>query len=106
MGGHMTTRFVATVAAAALISAFLGAAPAAAATAVANPGFESGPGTATPAGWSEAGTVSASYTEAGGRSGDLRLTHWSASAYQVETYQTLSGLRHGHYVLRAWVRSS
>ncbi|HZM78376.1 MAG TPA: arabinogalactan endo-1,4-beta-galactosidase [Candidatus Limnocylindrales bacterium] len=72
-----------------------------------NPGFEAdGGGTATPAGWSEQGQAAASFTEAGGRTGAFRLTHWSAEAYQVATSQRLRGLREGTYTLRAWVRSS
>lgn len=80
-----------------------------AASTLTNGGFESGgTGTATPAGWSTysaAGQNSASYTEAGGRSGSHRLTHWSSAAYKVETYQYLSGLTNGTYTLTAWVRS-
>ncbi|MFJ4828340.1 arabinogalactan endo-beta-1,4-galactanase [Streptomyces sp. NPDC088747] len=80
-----------------------------AAATVTNGGFESnGAGTATPAGWttySAAGQTAASYTESGGHGGSYRLTHWSASAYKVETYQHLSGLTNGNYTLTAWVRS-
>ncbi|WP_435213641.1 glycoside hydrolase family 53 protein [Streptomyces sp. bgisy034] len=82
---------------------------ASAASTLTNGGFESdGTGTATPAGWSTysaAGQNSASFTEAGGHGGSYRLTHWSASAYKVETYQYLSGLTNGSYKLTAWVRS-
>ncbi|MER6125715.1 glycosyl hydrolase 53 family protein [Streptomyces sp. NPDC001795] len=78
-----------------------------AASTLTNGGFESdGTGTATPAGWSEYGDTGASYTESGGHSGSYRLTHYSASAYKVETYQYLSGLTNGNYKLTAWVRSS
>lgn len=74
--------------------------------AVADPGFEAdGTGTPTPTGWSASGTTSASYTEAGGRSGSYRLTHWSASAYTVDTYQTITGITDGYYTLGVWVRS-
>ena len=87
----------------------LPASPAQAAATLTNPGFESdGAGTATPAGWSTysaAGQNAASFTESGGHSGGYRLTHWSASAYKVETYQYLSGLTNGNYTLTAWVRS-
>ncbi|MDQ1040638.1 hypothetical protein QFZ75_007054 [Streptomyces sp. V3I8] len=80
-----------------------------AATTLTNPGFESdGTGTATPAGWSTysaAGQNAASFTESGGRTGSYRLTHHSAAAYKVETYQYLSGLTNGTYKLTAWVRS-
>ncbi|WP_320777429.1 arabinogalactan endo-1,4-beta-galactosidase [Streptomyces sp. CRN 30] len=80
-----------------------------AASTLTNGGFESGgTGTATPAGWSTysaAGQNSASFTESGGRGGAYRLTHWSSSAYKVETYQYLSGLTNGDHTLTAWVRS-
>ena len=77
-----------------------------AASTVTNPGFESnGTGTATPTGWSTTGTAAASYTEAGGHSGSYELSHWSSSAYTVDTYQTLTGLTDGDYTLGVWVRS-
>ncbi|HET6857349.1 MAG TPA: glycosyl hydrolase 53 family protein, partial [Streptomyces sp.] len=75
-----------------------------AASTLTNTGFESGT-----SGWSTysaAGQDAASYAEAGGRSGNSRLSHWSSSAYKVETYQYLSGLSAGTYTLSAWVRSS
>ncbi|HEX6686621.1 MAG TPA: arabinogalactan endo-1,4-beta-galactosidase [Candidatus Limnocylindrales bacterium] len=71
-----------------------------------NPGFETGGASAEPAGWSEHGQRSASFTEAGGHAGALRLTHWSAESYRVVTAQRLHGLRDGTYTLRAWVRAS
>ncbi|MFF5470913.1 glycosyl hydrolase 53 family protein [Streptomyces achromogenes] len=78
-----------------------------AASTLTNGGFESdGAGVAVPAGWSEYGDTGASYTEAGGHAGSYRLSHYSASAYKVETYQYLSGLANGNYKLTAWVRSS
>ncbi|MFE2263947.1 glycoside hydrolase family 53 protein [Streptomyces griseosporeus] len=78
-----------------------------AASTLTNGGFESdGAGAAVPAGWSEYGTTAASFSEAGGHSGGYRLSHWSSSAYKVETYQYLSGLTNGNYTLTAWVRSS
>ncbi|MEU3253423.1 arabinogalactan endo-1,4-beta-galactosidase [Streptomyces sp. NPDC006997] len=77
-----------------------------AASTLTNGGFEAdGTGAAVPGGWSEYGAVAASYTEAGGHSGGYRLSHWSPSAYKVETYQYLSGLANGDYRLTAWVRS-
>ncbi|MFF8386343.1 arabinogalactan endo-beta-1,4-galactanase [Streptomyces kanasensis] len=79
-------------------------APAAhAAATLANPGFESGT-----AGWSTrsaTGHHSASFVEAGGRSGASRLSHWAPTAYRVETYQSLTGLPDGPHTLTAWVRS-
>jgi arabinogalactan endo-1,4-beta-galactosidase len=80
--------------------------PASAAATVGNPGFESGAGQ-SPAGWSEGGEqTGASYSEAGGHSGSYRLAHWASGAYQVETYQALTGLTNGPYALRVWVKSS
>ncbi|MFD8222183.1 glycosyl hydrolase 53 family protein [Streptomyces sp. NPDC059697] len=77
-----------------------------AASTLTNAGFEAdGAGTATPGGWSEYGDTGASYVEAGGHSGNYRLTQYSSAAYKVETYQYLSGLTNGNYRLTAWVRS-
>jgi arabinogalactan endo-1,4-beta-galactosidase len=77
-----------------------------AASTLTNAGFEAdGTGAAVPSGWSESGTTAASYVEAGGHGGSYRLSHYSASAYKVETYQTLTGLTNGNYKLTAWVRS-
>src|SRR5258708_2650238 len=73
---------------------------------VGNPGFEAdGTGVAAPYGWSTTGTASASYTELGGRSGSYRLSHWSPSAYQVDTYQTITNIATGDYTLGVWIRS-
>ena len=92
-----------------LVSAglFAGGGTAHAASTLTNTGFESGVGQ-SPSGWSESsntGQQSASYSEAGGRSGNYRLAHWASGAYQVETHQQLTGLGNGSYTLRAWVRS-
>ena len=77
-----------------------------AASTLTNGGFEAdGSGAAVPNSWSEYGDTGASYVESGGRSGSYRLSHYSASAYKVETYQYLSGLTNGNYKLTAWVRS-
>lgn len=70
---------------------------------VTNPGFETGGATQTPSGWTTWGTTAADKTEAGGRSGALKLTHWSSSAYSVSTHQIKTGLVNGTYTLRAWV---
>ncbi|MEU0247648.1 arabinogalactan endo-1,4-beta-galactosidase [Streptomyces sp. NPDC006235] len=84
----------------------LTALPANAASTLTNGGFETdGAGAATPAGWSEYGDTGASFTESGGHGGSYRLSHWSSTAYKVETYQYLSGLTNGAYKLTAWVRS-
>ncbi|MEV6200097.1 arabinogalactan endo-1,4-beta-galactosidase [Streptomyces sp. NPDC051771] len=100
---------LATALGAGLLLAPLPAQQAVAASTLTNTGFEAdGTGTATPSGWSTysaAGQNAASFTEAGGRSGGHRLSHWSSSAYKVETYQYLSGLTDGTYTLSAWVRS-
>ncbi|WP_447005937.1 glycoside hydrolase family 53 protein [Saccharothrix isguenensis] len=90
-------------AAAVLAVAAAGAPAASAASSIANGGFESGT-----SGWTTSspnGTQAASFTEPGGRSGGYRLSHWSSSAYQVETTQTLTGLANGRFTARVWVRS-
>ncbi|MFD9781695.1 arabinogalactan endo-beta-1,4-galactanase [[Kitasatospora] papulosa] len=106
MYGTTHTRAKAAGAVAALSGLVFAALPAQAAYAATTPvntGFESGA-----AGWSTysaGGQNAASFTEAGGHGGSTRLSHWSASAYKVETYQYLSGLTDGTYTLSAWVRS-
>ncbi|GAA0990881.1 glycosyl hydrolase 53 family protein [Acrocarpospora macrocephala] len=75
--------------------------PAQAATTLTNTGFE----TVNLSGWSTTGTAAADFHEAGGHSGSYRLSHWSSSAYTVETWQFLSGIVNGTYTLRAWVRA-
>jgi len=76
---------------------------------VVNPGFSlDGTGTATPTGWTTTGTSGASFTEATGYgyNGDAyQLTHWSGSAYDVDTWQRVTGLKDGDYTLGAWVKS-
>ncbi|MFY1655390.1 glycosyl hydrolase 53 family protein [Solwaraspora sp. WMMB762] len=71
-----------------------------------NPGFESTDDLVAPVGWTETGDRDASYVEPGGRTGDQRLSHWSAAAYRVQTRQQVTGLARGTYTLRAAVRSS
>ena len=110
---HLLPRFTRALAVTALLAVtLLAGAPAtiaSAASTVTNGGFETdAKGTATPTGWttySANGTAAAAYTESGGHSGSYRLTHYSASAYSVNTYQYLSGLTNGNYTLTAWVRS-
>jgi arabinogalactan endo-1,4-beta-galactosidase len=104
----MPTRraLLASVATTALILAGAPAAAAATTGTVRNPGFESGAAGQSVAGWTERGDAGASFTEAGGTTGERRLTHWAATAYRVETSQRLTGLRAGRYTLRAAVRSS
>ena len=73
---------------------------------VTNPGFESGgTGTATPAGWTASGTTTASYTQYGAHSGSYELTHYSASAYTVDTFQQITNITPGYYKLGVWIRS-
>jgi arabinogalactan endo-1,4-beta-galactosidase len=85
------------------------AAPASATTTtptVTNAGFETGgAGTSTPAGWTASGTTAASYTESGGHSGSFRLTHWSGSAYTVDTFQQITNITPGTYTFGVWIRS-
>ena len=71
-----------------------------------NPGFEIQNPSGTPSGWDHTGERDAISIEDRGHSGDYRLTHQSSEAYQVGTWQTISGLENGWYTLRAWARSS
>ncbi|QUI24167.1 hypothetical protein HZI73_18540 [Vallitalea pronyensis] len=73
-----------------------------------NPGFETDHATQTPTGWTEWQTAHASYTEDNGtaRSGNYHLAHYNSNAYEVSTYQTVTGLGNGLYTLEAWVKSS
>jgi beta-galactosidase len=79
---------------------------------VVNPGFSENGATTTPTGWTTSSaddTASASYSEATaeGYDGDAyQLTHWSSSAFEVDTYQTLTGLSSGDYTLGVWTRSN
>ncbi|MDG4829634.1 arabinogalactan endo-1,4-beta-galactosidase [Solwaraspora sp. WMMD1047] len=71
-----------------------------------NPGFESAGDGQVPTGWSERGHRAASFVEAGGRTGERRLTHWAEVPYRVQTTQRLTGLPRGTYTLRVSVRAS
>ena len=71
-----------------------------------NPGFENQEASGLPTGWNHTGTLDAIRLDDRGRSGEFRLTQQGAEFYQVETWQTISGLENGWYTLRAWVRSS
>jgi|GEM_PF-1170543 len=76
---------------------------------VTNPSFEANGASQTPTGWGEwssAAHLDASFSEAGGHTGSFRGAHWKASAYDVYTSQTKTGLTNGTYTLRAWVQSS
>jgi arabinogalactan endo-1,4-beta-galactosidase len=83
-----------------------------AASTVVNPGFNENTGTTTPTGWTTSsanGTAAASYTEAtsNGYGGDAyQLTHWSTTAFDVDTWQRLSGIPDGYYTLGVWTRSN
>src|SRR5688500_20042435 len=99
----LPAKWVCAAAAAVFAVAALTAPTASAASTITNGGFESGT-----SGWttySPNGTQAASFNEYGGRSGNYRLSHWSSSAYQVETRQTLTGLADGRFTTRVWVRS-
>jgi arabinogalactan endo-1,4-beta-galactosidase len=71
-----------------------------------NPGFEGLEPGLTPAGWIQSGDAEAVKLDEKGHSGNLRLTHQGAEAYQVETSQSVTGLANQWYTLRGWVRSS
>ena len=79
---------------------------------VTNPGFNENGATTSPTGWTTSsadGTTSASYSEAtseGYDGDDYQLTHWSSSAFEVDTYQTLTGLSSGDYTLGVWIRAN
>lgn len=76
-----------------------------------NAGFEDNGGfTQSPAGWgtwSPNGSDAADYAEpsANSHSGGVYGVHWSASAYEVVTYQR-KNVENGTYRASAWVRSS
>jgi arabinogalactan endo-1,4-beta-galactosidase len=71
-----------------------------------NPGFEDQDTSGMLVGWAHTGAEEAIKVEDRGRSGDFRLTHQGAQDYQVETWQSISGLANEWYTLRGWVRSS
>lgn len=62
----------------------------------------------TPSGWNSTGTTSADYGYGPGYGiiGDNSCTHYSASAYSVTTYQTITGLSNGTYTATAMAVSS
>jgi arabinogalactan endo-1,4-beta-galactosidase len=71
-----------------------------------NPSFEDQELDETPAGWTHSGAAEAIKLDENGHTGNVRLTHQAAEAYQVETSQIVSGLANEWYTLRGWVRSS
>jgi arabinogalactan endo-1,4-beta-galactosidase len=82
------------------------AAPKAEPVSLVNPSFEDTEPGETATGWNHAGAVEAVKLDDNGHSGNLRLTHLAAEAYQIDTSQTVTGLANGWYTLRGWVRSS
>jgi arabinogalactan endo-1,4-beta-galactosidase len=74
---------------------------------VKNPGFEVDTTAVTAAtGWATGGSnPDANYTETNSHTGSFRMTHWKSTAYNVSTYQTITGLTNGLYTFQAWVRS-
>ena len=71
-----------------------------------NSGFEEQEPNGMPVGWNNTGMKDAVLIEAKGHLSDYRLSHKGEEAYQVETWQPVSGLTSGWYTLSAWVRSS
>ena len=73
-----------------------------------NSSFEEDWATQSPTGWStwSNGNDDANFTEAGGFTGNYRLSHWKNSDYQVSTYQIKTNLDNGNYTLQAAVKSS
>ena len=97
-----------------LLTSLIGVAlPIQAAATITNPGFESGIGQ-NPTGWLEwsaGGHLDASFSEGCGGAGCPHTgsgagAQWKNSAYDVYTYQSLTGLTNGTYTMRAWVRGS
>jgi arabinogalactan endo-1,4-beta-galactosidase len=74
---------------------------------VKNPGFEvDTAGVTSATGWTTGGSnPDANYTETNSHTGSFRMTHWKATAYNVVTSQTITGLTNGLYTFQAWVRS-
>lgn len=70
---------------------------------VKNPGFENqlSSWSVSPAGASQVNVQSWR-----AHSGTSHVVHWSATPYQVTSYQNLTGLSNGLYTARAWVRAS
>ena len=93
----------------AVAGSFAAAVPAHATTTtptVTNPLFNASTGTATPTGWTASGTTAASYTQsATGYDSSYELTHYSASAYDVDTYQEITNITPGYYTFGVWTRS-
>ncbi len=77
-----------------------------------NPGFEDNAGTQTPNAWDTWPGFSGLNADADftqnltPKSGNYRATHYKASAYEIYTSQTITGLENGVYNLKFWVISS
>ena len=84
----------------------LSSSPAPATINLINPGFEEQKPAGLLTGWNHTGALEAVLIDERGHSGSFRLTHQAGTAYQVETWQTISGLENGWYTLRGWARSS
>ncbi|MFT3822774.1 MAG: glycosyl hydrolase 53 family protein [Chitinophagaceae bacterium] len=72
-----------------------------------NPGFEVDTvGVTSATGWLTGGSnPDANYTEISSHTGSFRLTHFKTTAYNVSTYQTITGLTNGLYTFQAWVKA-
>jgi len=71
---------------------------------VVNGDFETGNGNQPASGWTSSGDATASYVGwdvAAAHGGHNRLAFYSASAYTVDTFQTISGLTNGTYEIAA-----
>jgi len=78
-----------------------------------NPGFEAdNAAVGAPTGWQtttgQGTNDNADYSESygGAHSGTYHGTHYRPEAYEVYTYQVVTGLANGTYTLSAWVKSS
>ncbi|TDN38345.1 hypothetical protein A8B98_23570 [Hymenobacter sp. UV11] len=78
-----------------------------------NPGFEAdNTAVGAPTGWQtttgQGTNDNADYTESygGAHAGTYHGTHYRPEAYEVYTYQVVTGLANGTYTLNAWVKSS
>jgi hypothetical protein len=73
---------------------------------VLNPGFETGSDNQPAQNWQSTGDTGASYlhyNQSSTHSGFGYLAFYSATAYSVDTSQTINGLTNGTYVFSAWI---
>lgn len=69
---------------------------------VKNEGFESGM-----ASWKQWANASAGYVQGNNpKAGQKNLAHWSGSAYEVGTYQNITGVPNGMYRATVWAKST